>query len=295
MPSVRNGVRVLPTGEYTASTPTIQSAEMAPDLRECPVGGASEGTGHSDETLPPGAPLTRAIARSRAVAREAALIPTQRVPDEWTAGALQNLLTSNGYGRRVAKRGPLFVAAEPLPQSGRPGEPRHPQTPCLLWTGEKTASGYGRIGRAAVHRLTITLAGSPIPTRLSVTHRCERPLCARPDHLRPKKHQANVREGRLRRYPTRLLRMAPAVACKTCGGPTVPSIAANKAKERRGYAVWAFQCRPCKAAYKKLRQRPDYVAKSAPTGKHALAMDADALAAYRAFLRSEAKRRRRST
>lgn len=58
---------------------------------------------------------------------------------------------------------------------------------CWLWAGNKTQTGYGRIGinykGILAHRLSWELAHGPIPKGLVVCHRCDTPLCVRPDHL----------------------------------------------------------------------------------------------------------------
>lgn len=58
---------------------------------------------------------------------------------------------------------------------------------CWLWTGSKSQQGYGQIilnkRRVFVHRLSFVLAGNVLPPELHVLHKCDNPLCARPDHL----------------------------------------------------------------------------------------------------------------
>lgn len=60
---------------------------------------------------------------------------------------------------------------------------------CWLWTGA-TNGRYGKIGRggrgvspASVHRVAYEMAYGPIPEGFAVCHRCDVPLCVRPDHL----------------------------------------------------------------------------------------------------------------
>lgn len=59
---------------------------------------------------------------------------------------------------------------------------------CWLWTGERTAHGYGRVwvsrkDRPQAHRFSYELHYGPIPDGLHVCHHCDTPLCIRPDHL----------------------------------------------------------------------------------------------------------------
>lgn len=58
---------------------------------------------------------------------------------------------------------------------------------CWEWTGWRDRAGYGRFsveGRPRLaHRVSVQLAGRPIPAGLVVLHRCDNPPCVRPDHL----------------------------------------------------------------------------------------------------------------
>lgn len=65
--------------------------------------------------------------------------------------------------------------------------------PCWLWTGhnKKGAWPYGAIRTKAngvwsysvAHRVSWELHNGPIPSGLWALHRCDNPLCVRPDHL----------------------------------------------------------------------------------------------------------------
>lgn len=61
---------------------------------------------------------------------------------------------------------------------------------CWLWTGAKTAGGYGvlqsggRNGKIIrAHRLSWELVNGPIPDGVDICHHCDIPPCVRPDHL----------------------------------------------------------------------------------------------------------------
>lgn len=61
-----------------------------------------------------------------------------------------------------------------------------PNSGCLLWTG-RLSHGYGvmeiQCRRQRTHRVSYELAYGPIPSGLSVLHRCDTPACINPDHL----------------------------------------------------------------------------------------------------------------
>ena len=60
-------------------------------------------------------------------------------------------------------------------------------TPCDLWTGPRTAGGYGRltIGGSLhyAHRIVWQQDHGPIPDGLLVCHSCDTPACIAIDHL----------------------------------------------------------------------------------------------------------------
>lgn len=166
--------------------------------------------------------------------------------DTWTVEALTHLLVSNGMAPRLAKHGALFVSSDPLPQTGRPGEPAHPDTPCLLWAGGLDIVGYGQVrtqsGMRLVHSVAFTLTCGPVPDGMDLAHRCERRSCGRPDHVRPATRQANVREGANRRYPDWLLDRAPRIICQRCGAPMTAYVHLRASAWR---PHWSMTCRPC--------------------------------------------------
>lgn len=59
---------------------------------------------------------------------------------------------------------------------------------CWEWTGARDALGYGRLTVGGqwrtAHRWSFELANGPIPDGMFVLHRCDRPACIRPEHLR---------------------------------------------------------------------------------------------------------------
>jgi hypothetical protein len=58
---------------------------------------------------------------------------------------------------------------------------------CWEWQGAKTGNGYGGFkinGKMmAAHRIAWELASGAIPDGAFVLHRCDNPICVRPDHL----------------------------------------------------------------------------------------------------------------
>lgn len=58
---------------------------------------------------------------------------------------------------------------------------------CWLWTGSTWDHGYGEFKvlgeRVLAHRYSYELANGPIPDARLVCHKCDVPLCVRPDHL----------------------------------------------------------------------------------------------------------------
>lgn len=65
-----------------------------------------------------------------------------------------------------------------------------PNTGCWLWTAATFSGKYGSYGAIRVknklskaHRVSYQTFVGPIPSGLSVCHRCDTPECINPDHL----------------------------------------------------------------------------------------------------------------
>lgn len=109
---------------------------------------------------------------------------------------------------RVSWRGQEPIVARFWSKVDRNG-PRHPllNTNCWQWTGCVVAR-YGQIGlghpstpgskRWKTHRFSWELHNGPIPEGQTVRHKCDNPLCVRPDHLEIGTQKQNVHDSILR-------------------------------------------------------------------------------------------------
>lgn len=83
---------------------------------------------------------------------------------------------------------------------------------CWLWSGHRSADGYGKltIGRSAqlAHRVSWQLHHGPIPAGLRVLHRCDNPPCVNPDHLFLGTQADNVRDMHAKNRARKALWMA---------------------------------------------------------------------------------------
>ena len=71
-----------------------------------------------------------------------------------------------------------------------------PKGDCWTWIGNRQSNGYGTISvnckHKPAHRVSWELANGEIPDGVFVLHKCDVPLCIRPDHLFLGDQQANV-------------------------------------------------------------------------------------------------------
>jgi len=76
---------------------------------------------------------------------------------------------------------------------------------CWGWSGMKSTHGYGNVRRGKVktttkyimaHRASWIIHFGEIPLKMNVLHKCDTPLCSRPDHLFLGTHQTNMRDMR---------------------------------------------------------------------------------------------------
>lgn len=74
---------------------------------------------------------------------------------------------------------------------------------CWLWLGETNNHGYGRFSfwqhgqreRVLAHRLSLLLAGRPLPDSAVVMHTCDTPSCLNPQHLEVGSQVSNMRDA----------------------------------------------------------------------------------------------------
>lgn len=92
--------------------------------------------------------------------------------------------------RHVSER--FWKHVEPEPNSG-----------CWIWIGSRLFRGYGHItvkreGKwtyPLAHRLSYELFVGPIPSGLTIDHKCKMVWCVNPSHLEPVTLEENVRRG----------------------------------------------------------------------------------------------------
>lgn len=87
--------------------------------------------------------------------------------------------------------------------------------PCWVWTAARDGHGYGHIQRGRreaktdrSHRVSWLLHFGTVPEGLGVLHKCDNPLCVRPDHLflgtRLENNRDSSKKGRRRSCAHRL-------------------------------------------------------------------------------------------
>lgn len=115
------------------------------------------------------------------------------------------------YCGAVAPPGRIFCDVECYRQKrlGEPIEQRfwskvNRSGDCWLWTASRWSSGYGQFSLPAgrnkrktigAHVFAYELANGPVPDGLEIMHRCDTPLCVRPDHLMVGTHLLNVQDA----------------------------------------------------------------------------------------------------
>ena len=71
---------------------------------------------------------------------------------------------------------------------------------CLLWTGCRLPTGYGRFAlngeTVYAHRYAYESIYGPIPKGLELDHLCRNRSCVEVTHLEPVAHQTNMKRGR---------------------------------------------------------------------------------------------------
>ena len=69
------------------------------------------------------------------------------------------------------------------------------ETPCWIWLGCITKSGYGTMNNVYVHRFNFEAKYGPIPTGLQLDHKCRVRCCVNPAHLEIVTTRENTRRG----------------------------------------------------------------------------------------------------
>lgn len=75
-------------------------------------------------------------------------------------------------------------------------------TKCLVWPGNRSPEGYGRIGPFYVHRILWEGVKGPIPRGYYIDHLCRTRGCVQIAHLEAVTPAENIRRGLLGRLKT---------------------------------------------------------------------------------------------
>lgn len=122
-----------------------------------------------------------------------------------------------------------------------------PMSGCWLWIAGKTTAGYAHYGIATNtmrygHRVSYEALVGPIPSGLTIDHKCRVRCCVNPMHLEPVTNQVNSLRGI---GPTAV--NAAKQACPKCGG--------EYRLDKRG----ARYCAECRRAGKRVKVRKPYL------------------------------------
>lgn len=126
--------------------------------------------------------------------------------DKLAESAYSAVKSCEGCGRRFVPTGPqrycshdCYSGALRVPIEQRFWTKVNKTSDCWLWTAA-TIRGYGQIAIDRrphyAHRVSWELVNGPIPDGLECLHRCDVPLCVRPDHLFLGSQQDNLADAR---------------------------------------------------------------------------------------------------
>jgi len=73
---------------------------------------------------------------------------------------------------------------------------------CMLWigAGKNNVNGHMRINRSNIpaYRISYQIFNGIVPDNLEVMHKCDNPMCVRPDHLSLGTHKDNMNDRRIK-------------------------------------------------------------------------------------------------
>lgn len=79
---------------------------------------------------------------------------------------------------------PLAGGVQRLDKSSAFDAYTSPDGECIMWTGGTDRAGYGKFRSQRAHRYAWERANGPIPDGMYIDHKCYRPGCVNPEHLR---------------------------------------------------------------------------------------------------------------